>query len=74
MAFGDRYTEFLAVLVLISVTVGISAPVLREIGYVGWHLALAIIGCVVVSYLLVILLLNIKNIIEWVRGKIGHDR
>ena len=70
MAFDDRHTEWLVTVGLVSITVGVMVPILQALGYRGWHLGLGLIGCGAAGYLLLVLLVNIVNIVEWVKNKI----
>ena len=69
MAFDNRHTEFLVLAVLIGPTTAISLPVLRFLGCEGWYLGMAVVGCVAVSYGLLLLLLHLPDSFKRLKGK-----
>jgi hypothetical protein len=67
VAFSDRHSEFLVVVVLLGVTVADSLPVLRSLGCEGWCLAAGITACVATAYSLLLLLLHSSNLFKWLK-------
>ncbi len=65
--FDDRHTEFWGLAAFSGVVVAISLPILRSFGWNGWHLWAGVIGCVAITYAMLLLALNVVNLFEWVK-------
>jgi hypothetical protein len=69
MAFDDRHTEFLVLAAVGGVATAISLPVLLFFGCEGWCLGMGVVGCIAVSYALILLALHHGSLFDWFKRK-----